>query len=182
MVEGYCVRCRKKTPIENVSETTMKNGRPAVQGVCPACKTKIFKIGKRSEMEVPLVVSPDEELPTGGIAALPDSGERTSFGDGMAIREADPDKASIEGVSPYAMFRLGRLFTKGGIKYGDFRNWEKGMPMMRCAGAILRHTFQWMMRDESEDHMAAVMWNAQAVMHYEEVKPELDDRPRWTDD
>jgi hypothetical protein len=24
----------------------MKNGRPAIQGVCPDCGTKIFKIGK----------------------------------------------------------------------------------------------------------------------------------------
>jgi hypothetical protein len=26
----------------------MKNGRPAIQGVCPDCGTKIFKIGKMS--------------------------------------------------------------------------------------------------------------------------------------
>jgi hypothetical protein len=25
---------------------TMKNGRPAIQGTCPDCGTKIFKIGK----------------------------------------------------------------------------------------------------------------------------------------
>jgi len=25
---------------------TMKNGRPATQGVCPVCGTKMFKIGK----------------------------------------------------------------------------------------------------------------------------------------
>jgi hypothetical protein len=26
----------------------MKNGRPAIQGLCPDCGTKIFKIGKLS--------------------------------------------------------------------------------------------------------------------------------------
>lgn len=78
------------------------------------------------------------------------------------------------------MFRLGQLFTAGGIKYGDFRNWEKGMPLTRFYEAILRHSFQWMLGDESEDHMAAVMWNAQAIMHLEQTKPSLDDRPDWT--
>jgi hypothetical protein len=29
-------------------EITMKNGRPATQGVCPVCGTKMFKIGKAS--------------------------------------------------------------------------------------------------------------------------------------
>ena len=29
-------------------EITMKNGRPATEGVCPDCGTKIFKIGKAS--------------------------------------------------------------------------------------------------------------------------------------
>jgi len=25
---------------------TMKNGKPATQGICPTCGTKMFKIGK----------------------------------------------------------------------------------------------------------------------------------------
>ena len=39
MPTGYCVKERKK-------QVTMKNGRPAIQGTCPDCGTKIFKIGK----------------------------------------------------------------------------------------------------------------------------------------
>jgi hypothetical protein len=45
-VEGYCVKCRAKKEIKEPQEVTMKNGRPATQGVCPDCGTKIFKIGK----------------------------------------------------------------------------------------------------------------------------------------
>jgi len=26
-------------------QVTMKNGRPAIQGICPVCGTKMFKIG-----------------------------------------------------------------------------------------------------------------------------------------
>jgi DNA-directed RNA polymerase subunit RPC12/RpoP len=47
-VEGYCVKCRSKKEIKNAKEITMKNGRPATEGVCPDCGTKIFKIGKAS--------------------------------------------------------------------------------------------------------------------------------------
>jgi len=44
--EGYCVKCKAKREIKDAKEITMKNGRPATQGVCPECGTKIFKIGK----------------------------------------------------------------------------------------------------------------------------------------
>ena len=47
-VEGYCVKCRAKKEIKNAKEITMKNGRPATEGQCPDCGTKIFKIGKAS--------------------------------------------------------------------------------------------------------------------------------------
>jgi hypothetical protein len=46
MPEGYCVKERKKVEIQDPKQVTMKNGRPAIQGVCPDCGTKIFKIGK----------------------------------------------------------------------------------------------------------------------------------------
>lgn len=42
----YCVKCRKKQDVgSNFKRITMKNGRPAVSAVCPACGTKMFKIG-----------------------------------------------------------------------------------------------------------------------------------------
>jgi hypothetical protein len=46
MPEGYCVKERKKVEIKDPRQVTMKNGRPAIQGACPDCGTKIFKIGK----------------------------------------------------------------------------------------------------------------------------------------
>lgn len=42
----YCMKCRKKVEIRNPKQITLKNGRPAVQGVCPVCGTKVFRIGK----------------------------------------------------------------------------------------------------------------------------------------
>ena len=46
VAQGYCVKERKKVEIQNPVQVTMKNGRPAIQGTCPDCGTKIFKIGK----------------------------------------------------------------------------------------------------------------------------------------
>ena len=46
MPTGYCVKERKKVEIQNPVQVTMKNGRPAIQGTCPDCVTKIFKIVK----------------------------------------------------------------------------------------------------------------------------------------
>ncbi len=46
MATAYCMKCRRKVEIRNPRQITLKNGRPAVQGVCPSCGTKVFRIGK----------------------------------------------------------------------------------------------------------------------------------------
>ena len=45
-MEGYCLKCRTKREMKNATKVTLKNGRPATQGVCPVCGTKITRIGK----------------------------------------------------------------------------------------------------------------------------------------
>ena len=45
MTMGYCVKCKASREIKDAKQITMKNGRPATQGSCPVCGTKIFKIG-----------------------------------------------------------------------------------------------------------------------------------------
>lgn len=45
-MQGYCMKCKSKKEMKNIKSITMKNGRPATQGVCPSCGTKMFKIGK----------------------------------------------------------------------------------------------------------------------------------------
>jgi DNA-directed RNA polymerase subunit RPC12/RpoP len=46
MATAYCVKCRAKVEIRNPRNITLKNKRPAIQGVCPRCGTKVFRIGK----------------------------------------------------------------------------------------------------------------------------------------
>lgn len=45
-MEGYCVKCKKKTEMVNPVAITMKNGKPATTGTCSVSGTKMFVIGK----------------------------------------------------------------------------------------------------------------------------------------
>jgi hypothetical protein len=45
-MQAYCVKCRAKKEMKDPKSITMKNGKPATQGVCPSCGTKMFRIGK----------------------------------------------------------------------------------------------------------------------------------------
>ncbi|MFC1927718.1 DUF5679 domain-containing protein [Chloroflexota bacterium] len=45
-MQAYCVKCRRKVEIKNPKSIKMKNKRPATQGLCPRCGTKVFRIGK----------------------------------------------------------------------------------------------------------------------------------------
>lgn len=50
---AYCVKCKKKQEMEEAKEVTMESDRGdrrAMQGLCPVCGTKMFKIlGKVEE-------------------------------------------------------------------------------------------------------------------------------------
>jgi hypothetical protein len=45
-MQAYCVKCRPKREMKDVKKITMKNGKPATQGTCPVCGTKVFRIGR----------------------------------------------------------------------------------------------------------------------------------------
>src|SRR3954471_3471979 len=45
MAEAYCVKDKQKVEVQNPQRITMKNGKPALQGTCPKCGGKVFKIG-----------------------------------------------------------------------------------------------------------------------------------------
>jgi Domain of unknown function (DUF5679) len=42
---GYCLKCLAQRDIKSAEHLTLKNGRPALEGVCAVCGTKICKIG-----------------------------------------------------------------------------------------------------------------------------------------
>ncbi|MFC1989817.1 DUF5679 domain-containing protein [Chloroflexota bacterium] len=45
-MQAYCMKCRSKKEMKDARSITFKNGKPATQGTCPVCGTKMFRIGK----------------------------------------------------------------------------------------------------------------------------------------
>lgn len=105
-----------------------------------------------------------------------DSGHRMSFDSG-ALRDRPQGKGKYVLISPVGLRRLALRCEQGHIKYGNGRNWEKGMPVSEFIDSSLRHLTQYLAGDNEEDHLAAVMWNIQAAMHMEEMMPEMQDIP-----
>ncbi len=69
-MQGYCVKCRAKRDIKDAKSITMKNGRPATQGVCPTCGTKMFRIGKSQIYSLTAVIKGMDNPVTGIIHSL----------------------------------------------------------------------------------------------------------------
>ena len=42
-IKAYCMKCKAERTIQNVQIAMTKNGRPAANGACPVCGTKMFK-------------------------------------------------------------------------------------------------------------------------------------------
>lgn len=42
-IKAYCMKCKAERTIQNVQIVMTKNGRPAANGACPVCGTKMFK-------------------------------------------------------------------------------------------------------------------------------------------
>jgi len=80
---------------------------------------------------------------------------------------------------PFALIGLVKWYELGALKYSE-RNWEKGMKFSRYTASMFRHVLKWMMGDESEDHLAAIMWNAAAIIHHQELgETQFDDMPHY---
>jgi len=113
-----------------------------------------------------------------------DSGKRQAFATG-AERDTADDKPRPDLFSPFALERVGDWLALGAKKYSE-RNWEKGMPFSRVTASLVRHVVRWQQGDWSEDHLAAICFNAQALMHYQAmiqrgVLPRaLDDMPIYS--
>ncbi len=110
---------------------------------------------------------------------LVDSGKRITFGKNSAIREDASGKGRPDLISPFALTRLAKHYERGCVKYAD-RNWERGMNYSRYTASMFRHIIAWMMGKEDEDHLAAIAWNAFAIMHHQELNEiQWDDMPHY---
>jgi hypothetical protein len=114
---------------------------------------------------------------------LPQSGEKKTFATG-AQRDGDEGRGMYHLIPPDALRALAKRFEDGAKAYGD-NNWHQGFPLGRLLDSMNRHLLALAEGDDSEDHAAAIMWNATAWIWTEkEIKEgrlpaELDNRPYY---
>ena len=117
--------------------------------------------------------------------SLQDSGNRKQFESG-ALRDRPPGKGRYDLISPIAIHRLALIYEKGGIKYKEDRNWEKGLPLASFVDSAIRHLFQYLEGKRDEDHVMQAAWNCFGAAHTEEMikrgklPKTLDDLPDYT--
>lgn len=89
-----------------------------------------------------------------------DSGQRQEFSTGM-VRDTSADKPRYDLIWQPGIKRVAELMARGASKYSA-RNWEKASTqeeLDRFKESALRHMYQWLEGDRTEDHMAAVVFN-----------------------
>lgn len=100
-----------------------------------------------------------------------DSGKRLEFKSGM-MRDVSDDKPDYTLVWHPFLLRLVQLLGRGLKKYGR-NNWMKANgqeELDRFKQSALRHMYQYLDGDESEDHCVAVTFN---LMGAEYVKSKM---------
>jgi len=105
-----------------------------------------------------------------------------------AVRDGGK-KPALELISPHALLRLGEWlrFACEDRKPKPYpkRNWEKGLSFSSTVASLERHIQKFKLGDKSEDHVAAILFNAMALAHFEEeikagrLPVSLDDMPHY---
>jgi len=114
---------------------------------------------------------------------IKDSGKRQEFATGSR-RDTNAGKLRPDLVPGINRFYDAALLAAGAIKYGE-NNWTKGQPIMRTFESLDRHLLMWILGDVSENHLAAVRWNAMAIQYtllmieHGKLPKELDNRPDY---
>jgi|ERR1035437_2110461 hypothetical protein len=103
-----------------------------------------------------------------------DSGEREQFQSGM-VRDTQSGKPRYDLIDRAFLKRWAGLMARGAVKYGE-ENWRQAASeaeLKRFQASAVRHMFQWLDGDTTEDHAVAVAFNlAGAEMVKSKMKPE----------
>jgi hypothetical protein len=100
------------------------------------------------------------------------NGEQVQFSTG-AVRSSEAEGTRYDLISPIGLRRVAETCHEGAVKYTDF-NWEKGMPVSDLLNHVIKHIYQYMSGDRSEDHLGHAAWGMLASCHSEELWPELN--------
>ena len=126
------------------------------------------------------VESETKEAVQKAIKELQSSGSKREFPTG-ATRDSAENKPRME-LLPYDLLeRVAIHYGLGAEKYGS-NNWRKGQPASVVIGSLHRHLSKIIKGDTTEDHYAAVVWNALALMNVDEYykeNPLINDVGDW---
>lgn len=84
-----------------------------------------------------------------------------------AKRGSQAGKPRFDLIGDHAQLREAELLGRGAEHYGE-RNWEKGQNVSRTLASLMRHVMAYKSGDRTEDHLAAIRFNAGSIMHVEE--------------
>jgi hypothetical protein len=111
---------------------------------------------------------------------IKETSELAEFAGTGAVRSSAEGRGRYDLVPQIVIDRFAKHLEKGAKKYTD-NNWQKGMNIRRCLSSLLRHAFQLLIGDETEDHLAAIIFNAGAVMFFRD-KIKNGERPESLED
>jgi hypothetical protein len=91
-----------------------------------------------------------------------------------AVRSADAENVRYDLISPIGLRAVAEACAEGAEKYGDF-NWEQGMPANDILNHALRHIYEFLGGDRSENHLGHAAWNLLAAIHSLKAWPALNE-------
>lgn len=95
--------------------------------------------------------------------------------EGGSFRENIPGKGIYAAMSSVALKRVARRYEYGELKYGKSEAYKDGLPVSNCFNSAMRHLVAYLDGDNSEDHLAACIWNCCCMMEMEVNKPKWQD-------
>jgi hypothetical protein len=101
--------------------------------------------------------------------------------EGGAHRQSALGRGLFVSMPGIALKRLSQRYEYGKVKYGNDDNFMKGIPVSGCYNSIMRHMIAYAEGDNTEDHLAAIAWNAFTMMYMEVHKSEFNDIPNRAD-
>jgi len=114
------------------------------------------------------------------------SDKQQAFGTG-AVRDTSEGKGRYDLLPPMCLARLAKLYERGAKHYAD-NNWTLGIPSTRFMESGLRHIFQYLEGDRSEDHLSAGVFGLFGIMFNEIMverglrDPKLHNLPNYLPD
>jgi hypothetical protein len=90
-----------------------------------------------------------------------------------AVRSGDCETVRYDLISPIGLKALARTYAEGAERRGAC-NWENGMPVPDLLNHAIKHIYEFLGGDRSEDHLGHAAWNILGAVHSLELWPELN--------